>query len=173
MKLKYITEQEEFELKQSHNGDAGMDVIATSVNIVGNKGRMVHRGVLQDFYTHIDYIEYGIDLAIEPENENWVLAVPRSSLRKYNLVLANSAGIIDTAYRGKILFCFKYIFQPEDLAIREMNNIYGRVNMDKIYKVGDRIGQLILMNHVPVTPEKVKELNDTIRGVGGFGSTGK
>jgi dUTP pyrophosphatase len=167
--LKY-TAHETFELKQAHDGDAGMDVVATSMKIVGDE--------TPNGWRRIDYIEYEIDVSVEPSQDKWIMAVPRSSLTKYNLSLANSVGVIDTQYRGKILFRFKYITQPEDLHITFRNyptqaEIFVTPNMDKIYKVGDRIGQLIVMEHNPVKTIKVDKLGNTIRGNGGFGSTGK
>ena len=80
---------------------------------------------------------------------------PRSSTgTKTPLRLANSVGIIDSGYRGEIIVKFHC-----------NTNLYS-------YSVGDRVAQLIIMPYPQVEFEEVKELSDTERGQGGFGSTG-
>lgn len=148
---------------------SGYDVVAVEEpNIIGLK---TEDGL---YYKSIDYIEYKTKISISPQIEDGkkyhVLALPRSSIRKYNLVLANGIGLVDLDYRGEILLCFKYIFQPEDLKIVN-NEIVGSVNQNKIYKVGDRIGQLLSEISNPIEWIPVLELNKTNRGNGGFGST--
>ena len=99
-----------------------------------------------------------------------VLAFPRSSVSKYNLVLANSIGLIDADYRGEVLLRFKYIWQPEDY--RSVNYMLeGKPNIDKIYNKGDKICQLKVTHVENVKFELVNELDSTNRGDGGFGST--
>ena len=75
-------------------------------------------------WKRVDYIEYKTALYISPQSPETkfhnkefyhTLIHPRSSIRKYNLVLANSIGLIDNDYRGEIICCFKYIFQPKIL----------------------------------------------------------
>lgn len=146
-----------------------------------------------DWWKAIDYIEYHTQLFISPqpsrrENtgevvENYhTLLHPRSSVRKYNLLLANSIGLIDNDYRGEIIMCFKYIFQPEDLMFGDVSDtsvptdshiqmILGRINQAKIYKKGDKIGQLVVDPTNPAIFKLVSELDATNRGEGGFGST--
>ena len=43
---------------------------------------------------------------------------------------------------------------------------------DTYYKVGDRIAQLVIMPIPYITFEEAKELSETLRGAGGYGSTG-
>ncbi len=171
----------------AHNTDAGVDITAvTEPNIVGE-------GNLKDGFSRIDYIEYGTNLFIAPVcgcvsvtkgNEDgdktsftWVqtgiyhtLIYPRSSISKYNLLLCNSVGIIDFAYRGEIKVRFKYIFQPEDLFVQGFN-LKTKVNLDKIYKKGDKICQMQANPNRPIEFLKVDNLDQTVRGAGGFGST--
>jgi dUTP pyrophosphatase len=45
--------------------------------------------------------------------------------------------------------------------------------MDMTYKVGDRVGQLVIVPYLSVQLEEVEDLNETERGDGGFGSSGK
>ena len=85
------------------------------------------------------------------------LAFARSGLAcKQDLAPANKVGVIDSDYRGEFM-----------IALHNHGDVERTVNH------GDRIAQLVI---VPVfTPGfvEVDELNETSRGVGGFGSTGK
>lgn len=138
----------------------------------------------------IDYIEYDVGIAVEvmrPASSNSycsLLVLPRSSLSKYNLTLANSIGTIDWGYRGSIKLRFKYNFQPSDLRIVESfvsghanriktQEIVGSVDYDKIYAKGDKIGQVHLVNNVDLKWVEVDSVGSSERGSGGFGHTGK
>lgn len=103
------------------------------------------------------YIEYGTNLAIEIPEGYVGLLYPRSSISKYHLVLANSVGVIDSNYRGEIKVRFK----------KTIDNSY-----ENIYNVGDRVAQLIIMPYPSIELVEVTELSDTVRGAGGFGSSG-
>ena len=122
------------------DGDAGMDLVATK--IISN--------------TTFD-VTYGTDLAMEIPNGFVGLVFPRSSIRKYELILSNSVGVIDSGYRGELQATFKKENGLDSLA----------------YKVGDRIAQIMIIPHPPIEFDEVDELSDTERGDGGFGSTGK
>ena len=122
------------------SGDAGMDLVAT--RIISN--------------TTFD-VSYGTDLAMEIPNGFVGLVFPRSSIRKYELALSNSVGVIDSGYRGELQATFKKTNGLDSLA----------------YKVGDRIAQIMIIPHPPIEFNEVDELSDTERGDGGFGSTGK
>jgi dUTPase len=100
-----------------------------------------------------------------------ILAFPRSSVSKYNLVLANCIGLIDADYRGEVLLRFKYIWQPEDYRIRTDNLLEGNVNSTKLYNKGDKVCQLKVTKVENVEFVLVDELDSTTRGDGGFGST--
>jgi len=122
------------------SGDAGMDLVATK--IISN--------------TTFD-VTYGTDIALEIPEGFVGLVFPRSSIRKYELILSNSVGVIDSGYRGEIQATFKKENGLDSIA----------------YKVGDRICQIMIIPHPPIEFEEVNELNNTERGEGGFGSTGK
>jgi dUTP pyrophosphatase len=122
------------------SGDAGMDLVATK--IISN--------------TTFD-VTYGTDLAMEIPEGFVGLVFPRSSIRKYELLLSNSVGVIDSGYRGEIQATFKKENGLDSLA----------------YNVGDRICQIMIIPHPTIEFEEVNELNNTERGAGGFGSTGK
>lgn len=106
------------------------------------------------------YIEYGTGLSFQIdkfEGSDWYFEIfPRSSISNYDLILANGVGVIDNAYRGEILFRFK----------KTKEN-------GKFYNVSDKIGQLILKKRPKIEFVEVEELNETERGTGGYGSSGK
>lgn len=119
--------------------DAGLDLTATSI---------LHETETQ--------IVYGVGLAFEIPDGFVGLVFPRSSIRKYDLVMANSVGVIDAGYRGEVqVTFFKADFQ-------------GR-----FYETGDRIAQLIILPHPQVTLIEAAELSDSERATGGHGSSGK
>lgn len=76
-------------------GDAGLDLTATSVNIVQTP----------DY----GYVEYGTDLAFEIPEGYVGLLFPRSSISKTGMWLANSVGVVDSNYRGEVKLRFKAI----------------------------------------------------------------
>lgn len=125
------------------HGDAGMDLTATSKTYDDN-GNVV----------------YGTSLAFEIPHGYVGLLFPRSSNTKKDLILGNSVGVIDSGYRGEVVFKFK-------AALKEP----GR--MKNLYNIGDRIGQIIIMPYPKVTFIEVDELGESERGDGGFGSSDK
>jgi len=155
----------------------GYDVIATSEPEI--IGETYDNGA----YKRVDYIQYKTNLKLAVQKERQysgfghtdidydILAFSRSSVSKYNLVLANCIGLIDADYRGEVLLRFKYIWQPEDYKIRTDNLIEGTVNPLKLYYKGDKICQLKVTKVENVEFILVNELDSTNRGEGGFGST--
>ena len=152
---------------------AGYDIVATSdPKIVGEELEPLA-------WKRIDYIEYETNLFIAPSAKSFhTLIHPRSSVSKYNLVLANSIGLIDNDYRGMVICRFKYQWQPEDFILKTYTDKEARItitcgvlNKDKIYKKGDKIAQLVFEPTVQVDFELVDNLEETNRGSGGFGST--
>ena len=104
----------------------------------------------------IDYIQYHTDLYIEPCVDDKVYHAnifPRSSISNKNLMLANSIGLIDGDYQGELLVRFKYVIRTEDVVARIPGHqaiipILTDVNMDKIYKEGERIAQAVLQKPI-------------------------
>ena len=163
--------------KKGTDRATGFDVVVTSdPEIVGEQ---YENGA----YKRIDYIQYktNLKLAVQKDRQfsNFgyndldydILAFPRSSVSKYNLVLANCIGLIDADYRGEVLLRFKYIWQPEDYKIRTDNLLEGYVNFTKLYNKGDKVCQLKVTKVENVEFVLVDELDSTNRGDGGFGST--
>lgn len=160
---------------QGTDKSAGYDIISTHDPIIVGESIEIPMDGLK-LYKSIDYIEYKTSLCITPENTNERVEIyPRSSISKKNLILANGIGLIDADYNQELLLRFKYIPMPEDFLILPevgINKIYCRVNRDKIYEKGNKIGQLVGKNTNYINFEFVDKLPSTSR-IGGFGSTGK
>ena len=137
-------------------------------------------------YKNIQYLEYHTAIKVQPlwngyEEYHHLDAHPRSSVRKYNMVLSNGVGVIDNDYRGEILASFKYIFQPEDFVIQfeelekgfKPMNLLAGINWTKVYRKGDKIAQLVAEKTNECNYVFKSELTATARGEGGHGSTGQ
>ena len=131
--------------KYSQEGDAAMDLVAVSINQISPT-----------------LFKFGTGLAFEIPEGHVGLVYPRSSITKTNLRLANSVGIIDSKYRGEVSFIFDKISNSENDSI-----------MDLDYFVGDRIGQIMIVPYPQIEFIESDELSTTVRGTGGFGSTGR
>lgn len=81
---------------------------------------------------------------------------PRSSVWKTGMVLSNSEGTIDYLFTGEVSAVFYHV-----------NTALPK------YEIGDRIGQIKIGVTFPIEFVEAKELSQTSRGAGGFGSTGK
>ena len=102
-----------------------------------------------------ELIPTGLQVAIPEELE--IQIRPRSGLAaKESIGVLNSPGTIDSDYRGEL----KII-------------LFNHGNKDFIINNGDRIAQMVLVPILKMEFEEVDSLPDTIRGQGGFGSTGK
>ena len=100
-------------------------------------------------------IPTGISLAIPEDTE--IQIRPRSGLAaKSSISVLNTPGTVDSDYRGEL----KIILYNHGSRNFEVNN-------------SDRIAQMILMPVLKAELEEVNELPTTVRGSGGFGSTGK
>ena len=83
--------------------------------------------------------------------------LPRSGFaNKEFACIPNSPGLIDSDYRGRVMVGI------HNLGIKPIHIEYG-----------DRIAQIVIMQHPKVVYVASEELSDTDRGVGGFGSSGK
>lgn len=127
-------------------GDAGMDL--TAIKAVKNDG----------------VITYHTGLAIEIPKGYVGLIFPRSSVYKTKLIQSNAVGVIDSSYRGEIMI--KH-YVPKIVTGRRMFPDYRN-----IYKVGDRVAQLMIVPYPEIEFTEVEELSTTERGAGGYGSTG-
>ena len=139
--------------KYAKNGDAGMDLVATSV--------------ISDTP---EQITYGMGIALEIPEGFVGLIFPRSSVRKTGLDLSNAVGVCDSGYRGELQATFNKVFGGDRFYDETKNTEDTSINF---YKVGDRIAQIMIIPYPPIEFVEADELSNTERGEGGFGSTGK
>ena len=126
--------------KHFHPGDAGLDVYIVENQII-NSGETSR-----------------IKLGISCENidQKAYFLMPRSSISKTPLRLANSVGLIDAGYRGEIM-----------AAVDNIKDIPYKV------EVGQRLFQIVAMDGSKINFDLIYELSQTSRGSDGFGSTGQ
>jgi dUTP pyrophosphatase len=97
----------------------------------------------------------GLSIAFSEEHE--IQIRPRSGLAaKNNISVLNTPGTIDSDYRGEI----KII-------------LFNHGNKEFVINNKDRVAQMVLMPVLKIEFEEVENLPETLRGKGGFGSTGK
>lgn len=96
-------------------------------------------------------------IAVEIPDGYFGAIFARSGLAtKQGLAPANKVGVIDSDYRGEIMVC-----------------LHNHSKYPRIVNPGDRIAQLVIIPYVRAEFKLVNELDDTNRGEGGFGSTGR
>ncbi len=127
---------------KGHASDAGIDLTAMAYER--------KHGV-------VFFFDAGISLQISPGF--YVEVAPRSSIVKSEFIMANSLGVIDPDYRGRVFVPLRYVGKgsPDD-ACRAL--------------IGKRIAQMLVRRYQPCRIEIVEKLDETLRGEGGFGSTG-
>ncbi len=100
------------------------------------------------------FIKTGIAIEI-PEGLVGLIYARSGMACKKGLAPANKVGVIDSDYRGEIMVA---LYNHSDSAVTVAK--------------GDRIAQLVLTPYIKADFEEADELDDTVRGDGGFGSTG-
>jgi len=121
-----------------HEGDCGIDLFCPDTIIVEpGETETIH-------------------FKISCESNSGYFLVPRSSISKTPLRMANSIGIIDNGYRGEIMAKVDNI-KKEPFTI----------------EAGTRLFQIVSPVMLPISIKIVDNLSETSRGSGGFGSTGK
>lgn len=101
-------------------------------------------------------IPTGIAIAL-PSADYGAFVFPRSGIAvKHGIGLLNSVGVIDSDYRGEI-----------------MVGVINQINTPYTIQPGERIAQMVIMPVSMMPVEEVSDLDETERGAGGFGSTGK
>lgn len=101
-------------------------------------------------------VMYDTGIAIRPPAGFYVEIVPRSSIVKSGFTLANSVGIIDAGYRNSL----KVVLKSD-----KPNQILS--------PLPNKLCQLIIRKLYEVEVVEVHQLDETDRGLGGFGSTNK
>ena len=130
-----------------YNGDSGIDLITVDdiINIEPFKIATI------DFQIRCEMID------LETNNYSSYYLVPRSSISKTNLMMANSIGIIDAGYRGNII-----------AKVRNMD-----INNNEVINKNSYLFQIIAPDLKPIKINIVDELSNTTRDINNFGSTNK
>lgn len=123
-----------------HQGDSGLDIYIIENQII-NPG---------------ETIRLKLGISCENLDAKSYFLMPRSSLSKTPLRLANSVGLIDAGYRGEIMAAVDNI---KDFAYE--------------VEIGQRLFQIVAMDGSAIHFELGDHLSETTRGADGFGSTGK
>ena len=123
-----------------HQGDSGLDIYIIENQII-NPG---------------ETIRLNLGISCENLDAKSYFLMPRSSLSKTPLRLANSVGLIDAGYRGEIMAAVDNI---KDFAYE--------------VEIGQRLFQIVAMDGSAIHFELGDHLSETTRGADGFGSTGK
>ena len=122
-----------------HEGDAGLDLyVLEEIHFDAGETRAIKMGI-----------------SCEPEDGKAYYLLPRSSISKTPLRMANSIGLIDGGYRGEIMAVCDNI-KTEGYTVEK----------------GQRLFQLVATDSSSIKYELVDSLEMTTRGTGGFGSTG-
>lgn len=123
-----------------HEGDAGLDLyVIEPLTIEPGETKAIKLGI-----------------ACQPQEKRAYYLMPRSSISKTPLRMANSIGLIDAGYRGEIMAMVDNI-KTESYTVEK----------------GQRLFQIVACDCSPISYELSEELSETTRGSGGFGSTGK
>ena len=129
--------------KYKTDGSSGMDLMAFTESPINIRPQ------------ESALIPTGITIAIPEDTE--IQIRPRSGLAaKSNISVLNTPGTIDSDYRGEV----KII-------------LFNHGKEEFIINNNDRVAQMILMPIIKAEFEEVEDLPKTLRGSGGFGSTGK
>ena len=123
-----------------HQGDSGLDIYIIENQII-NPG---------------ETIRLHLGISCENLDAKSYFLMPRSSLSKTPLRLANSVGLIDAGYRGEIM-----------AAVDNIKDFAYEVG------IGQRLFQIVAMDGSAIHLELGDHLSETTRGTDGFGSTGK
>ena len=123
-----------------HQGDSGLDLYIIENQIINPK----------------ETVRIKLGISIENLDGISYFLMPRSSISKTPLRLANAVGLIDAGYRGEIM-----------AAVDNIKDISYKVEM------GQRLFQIVAMDGSSIQFDISYNSSDSARGKGGFGSTGK
>lgn len=136
------------------------DLAPPAYETAGSAGMDLRAAVADDAPLTLDpgaraLVPTGLKMALEPGFEAQVR--PRSGLAlKHGITCLNTPGTIDSDYRGEVGVILVNLGQ-EPFTIRR----------------GERIAQMVIARVEQAAPVEVDSLDDTARGAGGFGSTGR
>ncbi|MBQ8380921.1 MAG: dUTP diphosphatase [Clostridia bacterium] len=101
------------------------------------------------------FIHTGLAMEI-PEGYAGLIFARSGLASKKGLAPANKVGVVDPDYRGEFMVA-----------------LHNHTDEEKTVEDGERIAQLVIVPFITADFELSDELSDTVRGEGGFGSTGK
>lgn len=137
---------------RAHETDAGLDLYTPKKVIVPGC-----RGIVSTFLTDIRIgyatIDTGIHIEI-PRGYTGFIKSKSGLAVKHGLTAAG--GVIDSGYTGAVVV-----------------KLFNHTEKDYVFEAGDKIAQLVLLPIITPDLEEVDSLEDTERGDGGFGSTGR
>ena len=99
-------------------------------------------------------VKTGISMEI-PEGYAGLIFARSGMASKRGLAPANKVGVIDADYRGEIMVA-----------------LHNHSDVKQIVEEGERVAQISIVPFLKVEFEECEELSETVRGAGGFGSTG-
>lgn len=148
--------------RTNYSDDAGLDLFVQAETFCQPRQiTYINHGISCEMVERTEKYEesYEDDIPLLHVSEKNVpyLLVPRSSISKTPLIMANSIGIIDAGYRGNIIAAV-YNTSSEQYPY--------------IIKAGTRLFQIVSPALKPFDVKIVRSLSETLRGSGGFGSTG-
>ena len=151
MEMKIKLDEGAYMPTRAHDNDAGLDLYAMESHLVPAKG-------FAEFDTGV-HIE--LPLVYLSINGLWAAAFKSVGMLKSKSGLnvkhgLTGEGVIDMGYTGSIRV-----------------KLYNNSNVDYMVHAGDKISQLVIMPIITPELKLVDELEDTERGAGGFGSTGR
>jgi dUTP pyrophosphatase len=159
-KLKFFKLKEQAELPSlATDGSVGYDLTCIELLKVTN-----------------DVVFLGTGLAVVPPEGYHTELVPRSSISKFvieqgnfkiGLQMANSFGLVDSDYRGDLIFAFRLTGDFSRLDELSRNLVISKIKT----QLPAKLGQLIVRKSELPEVEEIFELPTTVRGAGGFGST--
>ncbi len=146
--------QDARDLKKANHNDSGWDLTASSepvfeIKTIAGKDYVVN-------------VIYDTGIRVEFPTGYCGFVYPRSSIKKYDLFLSNSVGVIDEGYRGSIQVAFRPVVAVE---AKDVNSL-------TLYKKGDRIAQLVITRREDIQMVDGIVDTNTVRSTGGFGSSG-
>lgn len=174
--------KEFYEVKKNYNTDSGFDLyVPETIEFHPGETKIVDLKVKCKCYDNSNTYGYYM--------------YPRSSISKTPLTMCNSVGIIDKDYRGNIMVALRYnidknvlkewtklvynhVYQTHEKSQsgQDLDNMFNEhYNQLPTYKLekGTRIVQLTTASLSPFNVNFVDSLDETTRGIGGFGSTGR
>jgi dUTP pyrophosphatase len=152
---------------KTYESDFCYDVVATSCKEIAPNvykygwgvAFQIERDGSKPMFGRYEYVGYGFEDDLSTELKDVQLSIdfrPRSSIWRTGMSLSNCEGTIDEGYINNVSAVF-YHLMP---------------NMPK-YEVGDKIGQIKIGVTLPISFIEVDDLDNTERGLNGYGSTGK